>query len=72
MNRDVVIGRSPPGGSARDCVASVVVAGKGSGSAQLVLDNSYVDSTVTVCVHYNTGECSSSTFTTTILGEWYS
>ena len=69
MNRDVVIRHSPPGGNVSDCVAGIIVAGNGSGSAQVVLDNSFVGSTVTICVHYNTAECNSSTFSATILGE---
>ena len=72
MKRDVVIGRSPPGGSASNCVNVNTVDTSGSGSARFMLDCSYDGSTLTLCVQYTTaGGCNSALFTTTIPGIYY-
>ena len=69
MIRSVVIGRSPPGGSASDCVDVVTVDASGAGSAQFTLDCSYDDSTLTLCVQYSTADgCNSALFMATIPG----
>ena len=63
-----MIGRSPPGGSASDCVDVVTVDASGSGSAQFLLDCSYDRSSLVLCAQYTTaGGCNSALFITSTI-----
>ncbi len=55
--RHVVIGRSSSGGS--DCVDVTTVDGSEFTEYIVQLDCSYDDMSVTICVRYTTGRCSS-------------